>query len=562
MDYRKNLCPLPWIELSANSDTTLRVCCNTYHGGHVLNEDNEYTSITSDETLVELFNKKTHRDLRVSMMKGERPHFCKSCYDREDYGGFSIRQSYYEQYGHLIDDIVSKTNTDGTIDIENINLKKIDLSLSNLCNLKCRMCSPLSSTALKKEFDDTNIDYSPETYDNAATKWRLNPGFKMIFEHHCSHVENILTTGGEPFLAKDHRDILRILKSKNLQKNIKLSYHTSLTILPEELIELWRGFKEININLSLEGIRETNDYARHPSKWEEIMANLQTLASLKPQINITLNVHSCIQALTWPNHHQLLFFTAKLNQLDSNTACLPYPIWLENPAELSALNLPPALKEIGIRRNERALKYIKRLIKRPFSDYEQNIYDTYIATFKRLREHQFNEEDFWNFKERVMIADEYRQHDITKVMPEFIPYFTPEDFEKLVKVKNIKKAKKLEESSYPYLMKNDFSAAEVILRNAYLIDPTNSEVLYNLGYCLKNLNRGLEANNFFRQTLHLNPDHYFALIEVGCDEMNHDHFEPALQLFNKALNFEPSFKLGETLLFIKQCNERKSQYKP
>lgn len=208
MNYYNNLCPLPWIQLSANADTSLRICCNTYHAGHVLDDDNQRTSVISEESLDTLYNKKTHRDLRSAMIRGEKPDFCRSCYDTEKIGGSSVRQSFYNQHKDNVSDLIKFTNDDGSIDLENIKIKRIDFALSNICALKCRMCTPSCSSALKLEFDEVGLGYSHQEYTDASTLWRLNPSFKLIFEKHSDHVTEIFTTGGEPFLSKEHRDIL------------------------------------------------------------------------------------------------------------------------------------------------------------------------------------------------------------------------------------------------------------------------------------------------------------------------------------------------------------------
>jgi pyruvate-formate lyase-activating enzyme len=550
MNYKDNLCPLPWIELSANSDTSLRVCCNTYHGGIVKDDCDQATSITSNEPLVKLFNKKTHRELRQAMIRGEKPSFCNSCYDREDHGGFSTRQSYYHQFHPLITSLVDNTNPDGSIATENLRLKRIDFALSNLCNLKCRMCSPSCSSALKQEFDDIKLGYSFEEYSKAATEWKLNPSFKMIFEHHCQHVESILTTGGEPFISKDHRDILKILKEKNLHSQITLSYHSSLTILPIELIELWRGFKGVNINLSLEGIGKTNDYARFPSKWDNIINNLKILSSLKNEINFSIYVHSCVQAITWPRHHELFYFTKFLNSFDSSIPAIPMPIWLENPSELSALNLPLELKEKGIKKIERAYKHLIRTLGRELTTDEVNFYESYKATFKKLRNHSYKEEDFLLFKERVIAVDIYRHQNITNIIPDFTPYFPQELYTNFINKKDQYDLMKQKEIAFALLVKNDFKMAAQEFRKVWEKHPEDVEACYNIGYCYKNLKRKSEAENFFRQTLALNPSHYFSLIEIAWTEISNKNYDEAQNLFNKALTVEPLEKKGQALEFI------------
>lgn len=68
------------------------------------------------------------------------------------------------------------------------------------------------------------------------------------------------------------------------------------------------------------------------------------------------------------------------------------------------------------------------------------------------------------------------------------------------------------------------------------------------------LERRNEASNFFRETIKLNPDHYFALVEIAWDEvrLNANHGE-ALKLFRRALPNEPDFKSGDVKRFIWKC---------
>ena len=70
-------------------------------------------------------------------------------------------------------DYLSNTSEDGTIDTEKVPLEYLDLRLGNLCNLKCRICSPSESSLWIDDFAELQrqqnnvvelIYYGSQTY--------------------------------------------------------------------------------------------------------------------------------------------------------------------------------------------------------------------------------------------------------------------------------------------------------------------------------------------------------------------------------------------------------------
>ena len=108
------ICPLPWVHFSVNTDTSLRVCCNTDHGGHIRDESGEPLHLSDIDSLAEAVNRPSIKQLRQQMMSGERPDFCKSCYRIEDAGGTSVRQFYLRSFGSELKAQLRETLDDGT----------------------------------------------------------------------------------------------------------------------------------------------------------------------------------------------------------------------------------------------------------------------------------------------------------------------------------------------------------------------------------------------------------------------------------------------------------------
>ena len=79
-------------------------------------------------------------------------------------------------------------------------------------------------------------------------------------------------TGGEPFLSKDFIEILEEAVSEGHSKRITLSITTNGTKFTNKITNMFKHFKEVDINISIEGINELYDYIRYPysyNRWKD-----------------------------------------------------------------------------------------------------------------------------------------------------------------------------------------------------------------------------------------------------------------------------------------------------
>lgn len=418
----RSFCPLPWNHLSANTDSSIRVCCNTDHGGRIVNEKGELVLLQDVMTLKSAMNQATHKELRAAMLRGERHEFCKRCYREEDSGGHSVRQIYYNHYPEVLRHALVSTAPDGEIDPE---ISYVDFSLSNNCNLQCRMCAPTASYPLQKEFDALGEDYPREWTEMARKSWNFEGTLGRIVRDVVPNLTEMLTTGGEPFLSSEHIKILETCIEHGRASKIVLRYHSNLTVLPDRLIELWRHFKHIQIHVSLEGVAEMNDYVRYPAKWSKIQTNLGRLQELRRALPIDVEIHTCLQALSWLRTHELLEWTfehsAKFGALFPR---IPYPIWVDQPYPMMLNSLPPELRALGAERILRVLdRYEAEFRTGPNPSFEANSCASFRGAIARLAELPYNPEDFQAFIRRTQAVDGYRKQDATSQVPEFKAYF-------------------------------------------------------------------------------------------------------------------------------------------
>lgn len=338
-ETHNSLCPLPWLHLSANTDTSLRVCCNTDHGAHIRDEKGEPLSLNQVNGMEDYFNNSFMRGLRRQMMNDERPRFCGKCYDIEDSGATSLRQIYLKQFGQAFESRLHRTSADGAAPIE---ISYVDFSLSNNCNLRCRMCGPLASYSLKADFEALALPFSKEKTERAYHGWKVTDQFRNLMSQVLPTTEELLLTGGEPFLSPEHQALLEQAVEMRCSRNITLRYHTNLTSLPKKVVALWKHFKRIEVHGSIEAFGSLNEYIRYPSRWETVVKNFQELIELKRSLPLWFEIHTCFQALNVLRLNDLLDF---LMSYRAEIPAFPFMIWLDSPGTLAAKVLPQQFRE-------------------------------------------------------------------------------------------------------------------------------------------------------------------------------------------------------------------------
>lgn len=409
------ICPLPWMHFSVNTDTSLRVCCNTDHGGHIRDESGEPLHLSDIASLSDAINRPSIKQLRQQMMKGERPDFCKSCYRIEDAGGTSVRQFYLRSFGNELKAQLRETLDDGTAAGR---ISYIDMSLSNNCNLKCRMCNPYASYALKNDFDACNLPYFQGGAERANAGWKDEERLLRIFTESLETTNEILTTGGEPFLSKLHIKILESAVQSGASQHIVLRYHTNLTLVPPRLVELWASFKAIEVHASIEAFGELNEYIRYPSSWETTRRNFEKLIELKGRLPLWIEVHTCFQAYGLLNIPELLAF---LRNYQAVVPAMPYFIGLSNPAHLAAEVLPLELQNLA---RHQTWNYIdthyRSLCSGPFGEFNREKIDILLGHFSALKEQSPHWDEFIRYTNAI---DRLRGQSIERLISQIQPFW-------------------------------------------------------------------------------------------------------------------------------------------
>jgi len=336
-----SFCPLPWIQISIKPSGMMTTCCVmralTKEGttpsrdiqkqmecgdlaySRLWWENNKNTYICGTDSMFDVLNAQLLKDVRVSMLKGERHDVCKTCWTRERYsnGKVSVRVRVKRKWDKRINPEIAREITGGDGTITKFDIKNIELRFGNHCNLKCVMCHPGHSNlwysdwkklSMMKTFwtdDGSDVDsflfggtyYSME--DSTPFDWYKTNLFKKEFLEIHKGLEEIYWAGGEPLLCKEHFDILQILIESGVSKNINLRYDSNITYIPDRLIEMWKKFRWVGVQASVDDVGIKNDYIRYPSKWNIIIKNLKKLDNLGREVAHSGTTISCYNILTF-----------------------------------------------------------------------------------------------------------------------------------------------------------------------------------------------------------------------------------------------------------------------
>ena len=287
----EKICMLPWISIETSPVGTARPCCLAKD--EIVNTNGVKYDLNT-HTLEEIYHSEYMQLLRQDFLAGNKPATCQRCWDEEAAGRVSKRMNSRIRLKEYYD----------SVDWLNINpdqLWFIDLKLGNICNLKCRICGSWSSSPWAQE----EIAYIPGinkkehlayTYLKQGAWPRENPIFWDNLRALLPNIKYFEFTGGEPFLIKEHFELLEYAVEQGYAKNIEIHYNTNGTVFPERA-DLWNEFKHVEVAFSVDNIGARFEYERYLAKWDEVTANIAKFNDLRSnkfstQLCLTVNIQN------------------------------------------------------------------------------------------------------------------------------------------------------------------------------------------------------------------------------------------------------------------------------
>lgn len=287
----EQFCVLPWISLEASPIGTVRPCCLA-DNEIVDNNGNKFH--LSGASFDQIQNSRHMIELRQEFLDGKRPQTCRKCWMEERAGRTSKRMHTLDRLKHSVVD------TEWTVDAK--PLMFLDLKLGNICNLKCRICGSWSSSQFaSEEVNDAPPEEKKQTFAYQmlrAGAWpQENPQFWSEIDRVLDNIRYIEFTGGEPFLIREHFDMLQGIVDRGIAHQVEIHYNTNGTQFPEHAPEIWRHFQTVEIAFSIDDIGARFEYQRSNAVWSEVEANIErfrqlqrTLPNIRLQCCTTVNI--------------------------------------------------------------------------------------------------------------------------------------------------------------------------------------------------------------------------------------------------------------------------------
>lgn len=326
-------CTAPLTSILIDTNKGVRPCC-VYE---------KYIGNLKTEDIVSITNNEEWKSLKQQMYDNTWPSPCLACKEREELsGGWSVRTLYRDTF-----DVAGW---------EEEKLTYLEFNGSNICNLACLHCTPGFSsrwvTEQKKviEFVENTYDFEQHkkvhnfdimvVHDNdvqsRSPKMHM-PDPKLVLENlkllDLAFLKTINLKGGEPFLNSETTEILKFLDEQSLLPNIKVHVSTNGTYINDEILNLLKKCKKVNIFISVDGTDELFNYIRYGNAKfndiEPVVARINDLDNVSIEFQCSVmnyNIFRLLDIRIWSNNLRLKY--NKISEWTGFTNCVQSPEYL------------------------------------------------------------------------------------------------------------------------------------------------------------------------------------------------------------------------------------------
>jgi len=288
MDFKDTFCSSPWIHMRITNQGYYNFC-----RWETTKIDETRENITTVHPID--FYQKTMSRVRTRILDGEYLPECKPCYDMEQYDKISGRQKQLLKTGIVLENFTKTLQASpyytefakSTHNEEIVLPVDWQVDLGNYCNSACTFCSPESSSMIAGEFLKLGLldQKIPSTWCNDSTL--VDKLIETFIQ--TPNLKYIHFIGGETIITPAFKKILNALYDNNLT-HVTLGFTTNLTVWNDEINELLSKFDSINLGLSIESLNIDNDYARYPSKIDNVKVILDKWVELGKENNWLLQI--------------------------------------------------------------------------------------------------------------------------------------------------------------------------------------------------------------------------------------------------------------------------------
>ena len=222
---------------------------------------NRYGNVL-ESSLNDVLNSITASYTTDSIRSGVLPPECEQCVLKEASVGHSRRLFFRD----ILNPMLEGNQNDYSKNSHDIMF--LEFNMSNICNLKCRMCDGINSSAWVKDelklAEDGNILQRRINDPEFGYTNKSEQIIERLFEDPTPfmNLRYLSIKGGEPYMEPANKKILQKFIDLGIAKNVTLDWTTNGTIVDEEVHELARQYGHTKWTVSIEGTDGLYEYIR------------------------------------------------------------------------------------------------------------------------------------------------------------------------------------------------------------------------------------------------------------------------------------------------------------
>jgi hypothetical protein len=338
------MCAHAWSGLHVSPTGVPRLCCD--FNGEIADSNNQPYNIQT-HSLDEILSSDYVKNIRDIFRKGETPKECKNCTNSEATGGESKRRLT----PYKLENIYGNINWESD-QVDN-QIGFLGGHLGNLCNLKCRICSPVYSSKIAVEVSKygNTIEEKNKAYQLLQdSNWAKNyQTFWTTLKEYTPQLYNFEILGGEPLMWPENLNFMQYLIDTGQSKRAIFEFITNGTQYPA-ILDQASEFRRLTITISIDNTGPRFEYERSGANWELVeknvdrfIANKNKNKSLKIGVCITINIQNVFylpELIEWINHKKIDHY---------------YYNFLNGPDYLCINDLTPTAKKLVLDKLESAV---------------------------------------------------------------------------------------------------------------------------------------------------------------------------------------------------------------
>lgn len=394
----ENFCAAPFIQCTTHPSASFSPC--PYLGG---------TTWTSEQqNIMSQWRSQDLQQLRQDFINNKKSPICNRCWHEEDNNKKSLRLRLFDPV-HITSDYSFVNGSSYVADlIKKINNKEylegpqvLTIKNGNVCNAKCRVCHPNDSSRWTEDVDKL-ADLVNERYYPIGVQEKnwTDQQLDEILQMSCN-LKRLELFGGEPMFNKQVYRLLEKIVDHGHASHIILYINTNGSVDILKKFPFIDKFQEIEIGVSIDGVKKQFDYIRHGLDYETVIKNVQSWRRHFEKIGIKHSIDS-ISTVNILN----VYYLPELKKAVQEILPLP-PFWnlLVEPKYLFIKNMPDSVKSAVIEKLEQDCEFddLISVINQPSDPEQWQRFLKFTTGLDQLRHESFSK----TFPEFSAIIDKF-----------------------------------------------------------------------------------------------------------------------------------------------------------